>query len=80
MIVPDLSMPLLRSLLGCDFGTKVKVPGVDDKPCQHKAEHRVQLYDNGQPLEPMKLCPGHFALVETQTTPRAKPDDLEEER
>jgi hypothetical protein len=70
MIAPDLSMPLLRSLIGCDFGTKVTVPGVDDAPCQHQAEHVVQLYDNGQPLAPMKFCAGHLAFMETQTTPR----------
>ena len=66
----DLSMPILRSLLGCDFGTKVCVPGVDDKPCTLQATQTVLLWDNGVPSAPMKFCAGHFAFMETQTTPR----------
>lgn len=73
MISPELSIPLVQALLGCDFGTKVSVPGVDDKPCSHKAERYVQLYDNGRPLAPMKFCAGHMAFLDTQTTPHPEP-------
>lgn len=70
MTTPAAAMALIRTLIGCDFGTKVTVPGVNDRPCTHRAERYVQLYDNGQPLAPMKFCTGHLAFIDTQTTPR----------
>lgn len=63
-------IPQIHNLLGCDFGTKVSVPGVDDKKCMQKATVRIVLYDNGQPLPEMKFCEGHFEFVKTQSDPR----------
>lgn len=70
MSTPASAMALLHALVGCDFGTKVSVPGVDDRRCTHRAERYVRLYQDGVPLEPMKFCTGHLAFIDTQTTPR----------
>lgn len=65
-----LKIPIVHELLGCDFGTKVSVPGVDDKKCMNKATGRIVLYDNGTPLPMMQFCDGHMALINTQSDPR----------
>lgn len=66
-------LPQVHDLLGCDFGTKISVPGVDDKKCLQQAERYVVLYQNGKPLPQLKFCAGHLKFIETQSTERQPP-------
>ena len=61
-----LKIPGVRNLLGCQFGTVISVPGVDNEPCQLPAHALTVVYYNGSGVS-LKLCKGHHEFVLSQT-------------
>lgn len=67
---PEGARPMIRSLLGCAWGTRIWMPG-DTASCDQQATQIVVLHDAEEGEFEVRLCPHHLAIVESQTTPRA---------
>lgn len=63
---------VLHVLLGCDWGTKVLLPGVR-RPCPQRARQRYTIFGPGDEIHDLKLCDEHAAVVEAETDPWEEP-------
>jgi hypothetical protein len=66
-----MDIPHVHELLGCDFGTKVSHPGVDEEKCLNQAVGRVSLYDDDVQLPMMQFCRKHMDVIMSQSDQRS---------
>lgn len=65
---------VIQALLGCDWGRALSTED-DPEPCPDQAASIVVLYDDGEPVAEVKVCPKHKSRLVEETTPREVLDD-----
>lgn len=65
---------LVRSILCCDWGWKINLPGNEER-CREQATRRMVIHAPPEGPYPKEMvfqfCQPHFELVESETVPHA---------